>query len=171
MGYLLYKIEIMEKILLLLGTNLGDLEKNIEKAIAELKKNDIHIIKRSRIYRTKPWGRIDQPNFLNMGLVIECNHQPFELLGILKKIETTMGRTRDQLPWGPRLIDLDIIFYGTRTIESTTLTLPHKEFFKRPGAVRILAEIAPDFVPPHSRKNLAAFITGEDNGEFEIYRG
>jgi 2-amino-4-hydroxy-6-hydroxymethyldihydropteridine diphosphokinase len=166
----MYKIEIMEKILLLLGSNLGDLEKNLEKAIDLLKKNDIKIIKRSRIYRTRPWGNVDQPDFLNMGLAIECAHQPHRLLDILKNIEMTMGRPKNDVQWGPRLIDIDIVFYGSRTIHSEGLTIPHKEFFNRPFAIEILAEIAPHFIPPRSEKSLQEYVQDKAHEGSEIYR-
>ena len=160
----------MQKILLLLGTNVGDLENNLLQAQKELENRKIKIIKRSSIYRTRPWGRVDQPDFLNMGLEVSCHYSPLELIAILKQIESSMGRRTETMRWAPRVIDIDIIFYGCQIIESTLLTVPHKAFFERPFAIKILAEIAPDFKPPCSQKKLQDYLDGIEHEGFEIYR-
>lgn len=160
----------MQRILLLLGTNLGNLENNLTRAQKELENHDIKIIKKSNVYLTKPWGRVDQPDFLNMGLEIECDYSPVKLISLLKKIELSMGRRPDGPRWAPRVIDIDIIFYGDQVIESSFLTIPHKDFFNRPFAIKILAEIAPDFIPPCSSKKLQEYLTGIEHEGFEIYR-
>ncbi len=167
----MYRIDEMQKIFLLLGTNSGDMENNLIKAQKELENRKIKIVKRSKVYQTKPWGRVDQPDFLNVGLEISCEYPPPELLSIVKQIELAMGRRSENLRWGPRIIDIDIIFYGNQVIDSSHLTIPHKDFFNRPFAVRILAEIAPDFVPPCSSKKLNDYLNGLEHERFEIYRG
>lgn len=161
----------MEKILLLMGTNLGNLETNLTNALNELENNDIKILKKSKIYRTKPWGRIDQPDFLNMGLEVRCDHKPLELIRLLKQIEVKMGRKPDGVQWGPRTIDIDIVFYGSQIIRTKELTIPHASFFKRPFAIKVLSEIAPDFVPPCSDKKLKDCLSGVEHEGSEIYYG
>ncbi|MGB3340944.1 MAG: 2-amino-4-hydroxy-6-hydroxymethyldihydropteridine diphosphokinase [bacterium] len=160
----------MQKILLLLGTNLGDLKNNLIKAQKELENRKIKIVNRSNVYQTKPWGRVDQPDFLNMGLEISCYYKPLELLSVLKQIEAIMGRKSESMRWGPRIVDIDIIFYGSQVIESLHLTIPHKDFFNRPFAIKILAEIAPDFIPPCSKKKLQDYLNGIEHEGFKIYR-
>lgn len=159
----------MQKILLLLGTNIGDKITNLTKAQKELENHKIRIIKRSRTYRTQPWGRVNQPEFLNIGLEVSCDYKPLELIQLLKQIELDMGRKPAAVKWGPRLIDIDIIFYGSQIIKSSDLTIPHKDFFNRSFAIKILAEIAPDFVPPSSKKKLQDYLKGIDHEGFKIY--
>ena len=161
----------MEKILLLMGTNLGDLETNLMTALEELVNNGIKIVKKSRIYRTKPWGRVNQPDFLNMGLEIVCDHEPLELIRVLKQIEVKMGRKPGGIRWGPRIIDIDIVFYGTQIVKTRDLTIPHASFFERAFAIKVLAEIAPDFVPPCSDKKLKDYLSGVEHEGSEIYYG
>jgi 2-amino-4-hydroxy-6-hydroxymethyldihydropteridine diphosphokinase len=169
-GDLSCKIAQMQKILLLLGTNLGDLRNNLTKAQKELENRDIKIIKRSRVYQTKPWGRRDQADFLNMGLEVSCDYQPVELISVLKQIESSMGRKKETMRWGPRVIDIDIIFYGNQIIKNSHLTIPHKDFFNRPFAIKILAEIAPDYIPPKSKKKLQDYLNRFEHERSEIYR-
>jgi 2-amino-4-hydroxy-6-hydroxymethyldihydropteridine diphosphokinase len=159
----------MEKIFLLIGTNVGDLKSNLIKAQKHLEKHDIKIIKKSKIYKTKPWGNNNQPEFLNMALEIVCNYKPIGLLYILKKIESSMGRKMTERRWGPRIIDIDILFYGRQTIKRKDLIIPHREFYNRRFAVKILADIAPDFVPPQSDKQIKDYLEGVADEGFEIY--
>lgn len=154
-----------------MGTNLGDLEINLMTALEELVNNGIKIVKKSRIYRTKPWGQVDQADFLNLGLEIVCDHEPLELMRVLKRIEAKMGRKQGGIRWGPRIIDIDIVFYGTQIVKTRDLTIPHASFFERPFAIKILAEIAPDFVPPRSDKKLKDCLSGVEHEGSEIYYG
>ena len=159
----------MTNIFLLVGTNLGSLRTNLQKALKELKKNDINVLKKSKIHKTIPWGDKKQPDFLNMAIEIGCNYRPVKLLEVLKDIEFHMGRKKSTCRWGPRIIDLDILFYDHVTIEERDLIIPHKEFYKRPFAIRLLAEIAPDFIPPLSDKNIKDYLKGVDDEGSEIY--
>lgn len=159
----------MESIFLLLGTNVGNLKKNLERALNKLQRHNIRIIKKSRIYKTKPWGNNNQPDFLNMAIEVDCDYSPVELLAVLKSIESNMGRIKRRR-WAPRVIDVDILFYGDRVIKSENLTIPHKEFLNRPFAIKLLAEIAPDFVPPFSTKRVKDFLDEIRNEGIEIYR-
>lgn len=159
----------MSKIFLLLGSNIGNLKKNLLSALSEIEKQNILIIKKSRIYKTKPWGNDNQPDFLNMAIEVDCNYSPSELFKVLKRIESKMGRKKTRR-WGPRIIDVDILFYSTNIVNSKNLTIPHKEFYNRPFAIKLLAEISPDFVPPRSNKRVKDFLQGTGNEGIEIYR-
>lgn len=159
----------MEKVYLLLGTNLGNLEENLKRAIKAIAARDIRITKTSRIYKTKPWGVIDQPDYLNIAVEVETERSASDLLSIFKAIERDMGRNMVQEKWQPRVIDIDIIFWGDHVVEEADLKIPHSEFFNRPFAIKILAEIAPDFVPPGSNKTLQEMNTGTKNEGIKIH--
>lgn len=156
-GKVSYKLERMENILLLMGTNVGNLRTNLLTALTLLDKNGIRVVKKSKIHRTKPVGYENQPDFLNMALEVECSYKPIELLHILKKIESHMGRKRTRR-WGPRIIDIDILFYGDRVMKRKELEIPHRDVFNRSFAIELCAEIAPDFIPPRSKKCIKDYL-------------
>ncbi len=162
------KIGKMERVYLLLGTNIGDLKENLTTAIDELNKNNIRVIKKSKIYRTKPWGKAEQPDFLNMALEVETSYSPQRLLQKIKEIEEKMKREKTER-WGPRIIDIDILFYGTETINEPELTIPHPHFFKRAFAIIPLAEIAPDYIPPSGSKSIREIASGVENEGVAVY--
>jgi len=136
-----------------IGSNLGNREENCEKAISLLCENGIKILKRSSMIETKPWGIKEQPQFINMALEIETEKTPEELLCIFKKIEATLGRNED-IRWGPRIIDLDILFYNELIIKTPELEIPHPLLPQRDFVLKSLAEIAPHKVHPVLKKTL-----------------
>lgn len=156
-GKLSYKLRTMENILLLMGTNVGNLKANLLTALKLLDKNEIRVVRKSKIHRTQPVGDEDQPDFLNVVLQVECPYEPLALLRVLKRIESDMGRKKTRR-WGPRVIDIDILFYGDRIIKKKELEIPHREFFNRTFAIEMCAEIAPDFVPPRSKKCIKDYL-------------
>lgn len=158
----------MNKIYLLIGTNIGNLKENLENALDQLNKNNIKIIKKSKIYKTKPWGKTDQPDFLNIAVEVETSFTPEVILKKIKGIEKKMKRKTFE-KWGPRIIDIDILFYGSSQINKPDLIIPHPQFFNRPFAIVPLADIAPDFVPPFSQKKVKELISGEMNEGIEVY--
>ena len=125
------------------GSNIGDRRKNIFSAIGLINLiDDINIKQCSRIYETKPWGYKDQRDFFNAVLEIETRLSPEKLLSELKKIEKKMDRKKC-VRWGPRAIDLDILFYGMRIISGKqNLRIPHNELQNREFVLRPLVEIA-----------------------------
>lgn len=146
----------MHKIYLLLGSNLGDRQKNIDNAINELKACGIIISRKSSLYNTAPWGYTEQPEFLNQALECFTSLEPVELLEEIKKIEKKMGRI-DIVRYGPRIIDMDIIFYDDLILKTDKLIIPHPLMHKRLFVLKPLNEIAPDFIHPElklSVKNL-----------------
>ena len=161
---------VMERIYLLLGSNVGHLEENLEHAVKLIETRGIEILKKSKIYKTKPWGVSEQPDFLNLALEVRSGLSAPELLGIFKEIETQMGRQRVDGRWLPRVIDIDILFMDNLVIEQVGLRVPHREFFNRRFAMKILSEIAPDFRPPGTVKTLNECLRGESDEGIEVYR-
>ncbi len=131
---------------LALGTNLGDREANLQAAIAGLA-SKVSVVRQSAIYATPPWGYTDQPEFLNQVIEVDTLLHPLPLLHLLKSIEEQMGRV-ETFRNGPRLIDLDILFYGQEVIEGQIVQIPHPRLQDRAFVLVPLAEIAPDFVHP-----------------------
>ncbi|HEX7319105.1 MAG TPA: 2-amino-4-hydroxy-6-hydroxymethyldihydropteridine diphosphokinase [bacterium] len=159
----------MDNIFILLGTNEGDLKKNLQTALKHLQEKMITIQKKSRIYMTKPWGNTDQPDFLNMVIEASSERSPAKLLQCLKSIERDMGRRKNAF-WGPRVIDLDILFYGRRVVNQKDLIIPHKEFFHRSFALIPMAEIAADFRPPRRIKTIKEYARELGDEGVKVYR-
>lgn len=127
-----------------IGSNIGDGPANIAKALAMLGKNGaVEITAVSSIYRTAPWGYVAQPPFANACALGRTRLAPARLLAAVKEVEVDMGRTAT-IRWGPRLIDIDILFYGDAPVSTPDLVLPHRELFNRAFVLVPLAEIAPD---------------------------
>jgi len=139
----------MKNIFLGIGSNLGDRQKNIAAAIAELSKLFV-VEKISKIIETPPWGDKNQNFFLNAVVEISAEISPENLLKTLKNLEKKLGREKSR-KWGPRKIDLDILFFGDEKIKTKNLEIPHKFWKKRNFVILPMAEIAPDFVPPDEK--------------------
>lgn len=141
-----------------IGSNLGSREENCERAIKLLIENGVTVTKRSSMIETKPWGVKEQEDFLNLAIEIETSLSPDELLKLLKKIEVEVGR----LPttrWGPRIIDLDILFYDDLIITTPELEIPHPRISEREFVLKSLAEIAPDKVHPVLGKSIRKLLS------------
>ena len=125
-----------------LGSNIGDKAGNIEKALRSLEAGGgLTVTARSQLYRTAPWGVEDQDWFINACALAESDLSPEALLARCKSVEAGLGR-EETIRWGPRLIDIDILFYGDQRIDAPCLTIPHKELFNRAFVLVPLAEIA-----------------------------
>lgn len=136
----------MPVVFLGLGTNLGDRAANLAAARQQLGEK-LTLIRASSVYETEPWGYREQPPFLNQALQAETDLSPQRLLRLLKRLERHLGRTRT-FRYGPRLIDIDILFYDRTVINSRRLQIPHPRLPERAFVLVPLAEIAPDFVHP-----------------------
>jgi len=131
-----------------LGTNLGDRQENLSKAIDLISTSwKITIIKKSSVKETDPVDYLDQPAFLNQIILIDTSLQPEELLKYLNKIETDMGREKI-IPRGPRIIDLDILLYDSLIYNTEKITIPHPEIKKRLFIVEHLVELDKEIVDP-----------------------
>ncbi len=145
-----------------LGSNIGDKPANVRRALALLEERGIVRLRAvSSIYRTPPWGYEEQDFFANACALGETRLAPLELLAAVNAIETDMGR-KTSIRWGPRLIDIDILFYGADCFEDPKLSLPHKSLFERAFVLIPLAEIAPSLeISGRSVAKAAASMTGE----------
>lgn len=121
-----------------LGSNLGDREAFLRQALERLRPRRV-----SRIVETEPWGRADQPRFLNAVAEIETSLDPQALLEHLQALEREFGRVRTKR-WGPRTLDLDLLLYEDRQIRSETLVVPHPLLARRRFVLEGLAELCPD---------------------------
>ena len=140
-----------------LGSNLGDKEDNIKKAI-DLMKEKCKILEVSSLYKTEPVGYKNQDWFLNCTVEIKINFLPHELLIFLKSIEKKLGRVKT-IKNGPRTIDLDILFYGNEVIKTNNLTIPHPRLHERLFVLEPLKEICPELVHPILKKNINELIS------------
>jgi 2-amino-4-hydroxy-6-hydroxymethyldihydropteridine diphosphokinase len=144
------------------GSNIGDKPGNIRRALELLESRRIvSLTAISSIYRTPPWGYLEQEDFANACALARTRLPPLDLLKATRQIETDMGR-RPTVRWGPRLIDIDILYYGETRFEHPKLTLPHRSLFERGFVLVPLAEIAPDLrIAGRSIKESAAAFAGE----------
>jgi 2-amino-4-hydroxy-6-hydroxymethyldihydropteridine diphosphokinase len=143
-----------------LGTNLGDRLANLHAALRSLP-TAVTVIDESPVYETPPWGYEDQPAFLNMVVKTETELEPEALLTYLKQIEAELGREKS-VRWGPRLIDLDILFYDDLVIDTPPLVIPHPRLHERAFVLVPLANIAPNLNHPVLHKKIRGLLTEID---------
>jgi 2-amino-4-hydroxy-6-hydroxymethyldihydropteridine diphosphokinase len=139
---------MMDRVLVSIGSNIGDRLDFLQKAVDELGKvSGVTLRTVSSVYETEPVGKKDQPNFFNAALELASSIPAAQVLTALKEIERKVGRT-PSVRWGPREIDLDLIYVGGLIAEEGRLVLPHREVANRRFVLTPLAEIAPEFVDP-----------------------
>lgn len=134
-----------------LGSNLGDKAANLKQALDKMRAHGIRILKESSVITTEPWGGVEQDSFANQVVEVETWLPAQQLLQALLAIELEMGRVRE-VHWGPRLIDLDLLFVEDQVIYTDNLILPHPYIAERLFVLESLQEIAPHFIHPTLNK-------------------
>ena len=142
---------------LLIGGNLGNRKENLSMAISLIKEQCGSLTKSSSIYETEAWGKTDQPSFLNQALEISTSLNPRQLMRKVLKVEKDMGRIREE-KLGPRIIDIDIILFGTEIHDQRFLKIPHPEMQNRRFVLVPLAEINPALQHPVLKKTIAELL-------------
>lgn len=135
-----------------LGSNLGDRSENLRQAL-----ENFSVLQRSPFYETEPVDFLEQPWFLNAVINIETNLDPNDLLAFCLGVEKRLGRVRE-VPKGPRVIDIDILFYDDVVLETPSLILPHPQVPYRRFVLEPMNEIAPNFVHPVLKKTISKLL-------------
>jgi 2-amino-4-hydroxy-6-hydroxymethyldihydropteridine diphosphokinase len=147
----------LKRIYLSLGSNIGDREANLRKAVELLEALDVHVLRASRIYETEPVDYVDQAWFLNQVVEAETALFPMQLLTRIARIERELGRTRT-VPKGPRTLDIDILFYAEAVVHTARLEIPHPRMAERRFVLLPLAELAPDLRHPVTRLSVRRML-------------
>lgn len=153
----------MSIVYLALGSNLGDRLANLRAALAALEPR-VHVLARSHIYETPPWGYTDQPAFLNMAVKARTRLRPRGLLKYLKEMEATLGR-EESFRYGPRKIDLDILFYDDLMLDEPFLTIPHPRLHERAFVLVPLADVGAEVLHPLLGKTVREMLAEVDASE------
>jgi len=143
----------MNDVFLLLGSNLGNREGYLQTAIGHIETAIAPVVNKSSVYETQSWGKTDEPDYLNQVVEIKTDSSPQDVLQKILRIESLMGRKREE-KWGSRIIDIDILFYGTDIISEPGLIIPHPELQNRRFTLEPLNEIAPYLIHPVFRKSV-----------------
>lgn len=148
-----------------LGGNLGDPAASMATALRLLDADDdTRVMAVSSLYRTPPWGKLDQPDFLNAAAEISTALAPRALLDLCLEAERKLKRVREER-WGPRLIDIDILVFGDRIIHETGLEVPHPRMLERAFVLAPLAEIAPELAV--GGRSVSERLSGVDTSGIE----
>lgn len=143
----------MQRVLLGLGTNLGDKRKNLEIALESISNKIGAITRLSSLYETKAWGVQNQDNYYNLALEVYTEIYPFALIREILEIESSLGRVREK-KWDSRIIDIDILFFENYIINTDHLQLPHPFIEKRNFVLEPLNELVSDLIHPKLRNTI-----------------
>jgi 2-amino-4-hydroxy-6-hydroxymethyldihydropteridine diphosphokinase len=162
----------MKNVFLGIGTNLGDRENNLEKAVAGIEEIIGQVLKTSSVFETEPWGFHTKDKFLNMVVKVETVLDPNELLENAQMIESLLGRVRGKKRYSSRLIDIDILFYEDLHLDDEDLKIPHPLLHKRKFVLVPLCEIAPEIIHPVLKKTVVDLLElCEDKSDVKKYSG
>ena len=150
-----------------IGTNLGDRIANLRAALGAMPP-EVEPVALSRVYETPPWGYTDQPAFLNMAVHARTGLGPESLLRKLKQVETRIGR-KPGIRWGPRLLDIDILFYDDLLLDMPGLVIPHKRMHERGFVLVPLADLAPELRHPITGQTVSQMLAECDTNGIEQF--
>lgn len=157
----------MNTVFLGLGTNIGDREANLRKAVAGFNALNIEILKISKVYETPAWGFTAQPDFLNICVQCQSELPPLDLLRSIKALEQDLGR-QESFRWGPRLIDIDILYFNHEVHNFGELKIPHPGIAERDFVLKPLFDIAPDFINPANQLSTKAMLNNFKNSAAKV---
>ena len=160
----------MKTVFLGIGTNLGDKEDNLKKALVMIEESIGHIVASSSIYETEPWGFECRHEFLNMVVLVKTDLKPSGLLGRILMTEARMGRLREAKKYSSRIIDIDILLYNKQIIKMVDLVIPHPLMHERRFVLVPLCEIAPEGIHPVFKKTFTKLLEEcRDGSRVKIY--
>ena len=154
---------------LALGSNMGNRLANLKAAISNVTPQ-MTVKKKSSVYETPPWGFKEQDAFLNQVIKVKTSLAPEPLLRHLKRLEVALGRVPN-FQNGPRLIDIDILFFDNMIIETPPLIVPHPRLHERAFVLVPLAEIEPDFIHPILQKSVSKLLEDLERSEIKLFTG
>jgi 2-amino-4-hydroxy-6-hydroxymethyldihydropteridine diphosphokinase len=148
-----------------LGTNIGNRAANLKQAISLLPPQ-MTVKAKSKVYETPPWGYTEQDQFLNQVVMATTYLEPEKLIKHIKRLEVAMGR-KASFRNGPRLIDIDILFYDDRILDTPSLVIPHPNLHERGFVLLPLMDIAPDLIHPVKKKSIRELVAFSDLREIK----
>jgi 2-amino-4-hydroxy-6-hydroxymethyldihydropteridine diphosphokinase len=151
---------LRRRVYLSLGSNVGEREENLDRALRALERDRIHVLAQSSIYETEPQDVVQQRWFLNQTVECEARYFPLQLLGVTQRIERELGRERGPgaVHRGPRVIDIDILLLGNVVMATPQLTIPHPRMLERRFVLEPLLEIAPELKDPETKQPLSRYL-------------
>ena len=154
-----------------IGTNLGEREENLRKAISLIEEHIGKVIAASSVYETEPWGFQSETTFLNMAIKVETVLTPSGLLGRILMVEAMMGRLREGKEYKSRIIDIDILLFGNRVINNKVLEIPHPRLHERRFVLVPLHEIGGEIVHPVFDKSISELLKEcKDDSKVKNYK-
>lgn len=156
----------MKRVFLGLGTNMGDRQQNLADAIDALAKK-MEMLRRSSVYETKAWGYTEQADFLNMVVEAKTELKPLALLNFLKRTESELGRVAN-FRYGPRVIDIDILFYEDLVRNTPRLQIPHPRLHERAFVLVPMVELAADLTHPILNRSMSELLKDVDGQEVRL---